>query len=193
MNKLVLKRIVIFIPLFFCSFCAFQPHTPPSKEQWNEFRKLPGNQKKIKALETFLREHKVLNVVPLEQLLRQGTDWRQTKSQPFAIPPKALWSNILPTLRVIRDLIVPQIGPVTVVYSFREEDYNEKAGGAKSSRHLHFSALDMIPDREIDHAHLKNRLLKLWEKNGAERKIGLGLYSRNRFHIDTNGFRKWEK
>ncbi|WP_232380439.1 D-Ala-D-Ala carboxypeptidase family metallohydrolase [Leptospira ainlahdjerensis] len=144
-------------------------------------------------MEKFLREHKVLNVVPIEQLLRQGTDWRQTESQPFAIPPRDLWPNILPTLKVIRDLILPQVGPVTVVSGFREAEYNNKAGGAKSSRHLQFSALDMIPDREIDRVHLKGKLLVLWQKEGPARKIGVGLYSRNRFHIDTLGFRKWEK
>ncbi|MBM9498877.1 peptidase M15 [Leptospira sp. 201903071] len=189
MNKLLLQRIFIFFPfLLFCFFCNFQPHTPPSKEQWNEFRKLPGNQKKILAFETFLRKHKILNVVPIEQLLRQGTDWRQTQSQPFAIPPRTVWPNILPTLRVIRDLILPEIGPVTVVSGFREADYNDKAGGTKSSRHLLFSALDMIPDQEIDHIHLKNRLLILWQKEGTNQRIGLESYSRNRFHIDTNGF-----
>ncbi|TGK23527.1 peptidase M15 [Leptospira yasudae] len=192
MNKLVLKSIVLFSPLL-CSFCDFQPHTPPSKEQWNEFRNLPENRKKILALETFLKERKVFNVIPVEQLLRQGTDWRQTKSRPFAIPPQEFWSNIVPTLKVIRDLILPRIGPVTVVSGFREADYNEKAGGANSSRHLLFSAVDMIPDHEIERGELKRRLLKLWENDGFDRKIGLGLYSRNRFHIDTSGFRKWEK
>ncbi|WP_246838742.1 D-Ala-D-Ala carboxypeptidase family metallohydrolase [Leptospira stimsonii] len=144
-------------------------------------------------MEKFLRDHKVLSVVPAEQLLRQGTDWRQTESQPFAIPPRDIWPNILSTLRVIRDLILPEIGPVTVVSGFREAEYNRKAGGAKSSRHLQFSALDMIPDSEIDSVHLKEKLFVIWQKEGSARKIGVGLYSRNRFHIDTLGFRKWEK
>ncbi|WP_243394812.1 D-Ala-D-Ala carboxypeptidase family metallohydrolase [Leptospira adleri] len=132
-------------------------------------------------------------MVPAEQLLRQGTDWRQAESPPFSIPPRDLWPNILPTLRVIRDLILPEIGPVTVVSGFRDAEYNVKAGGAKSSRHLLFSAVDLVPNREIDRIELHNRLLNLWQKKGPEKKIGLGLYSRNRFHIDTNGFRKWEK
>ncbi|WP_279627433.1 D-Ala-D-Ala carboxypeptidase family metallohydrolase [Leptospira barantonii] len=189
-----LKSIPIL--LLFCLFlfkCDFQPHTPPSHEQWIEFKKLPGNEKKILAFEVFLRKHKLLNVVPIEQLLRQGTDWRQTKARPFAIPPSTLWPNILPTLRIVRDLILPQFGPVTVVSGFRESEYNEKAGGAKSSRHLLFSALDMIPDKETNRLFLKNSLLKLWQNKGPDQKIGLGLYSRNRFHIDTNGFRKWKK
>lgn len=194
MRKLILNTIVVFLSsyLFFFS-CDSQPHTPPSHEQWIEFKKLPGNKKRILALETFLKEHKMLNVVPVEQLLRQGTDWRQAGTQPFAIPSSTLWPNILPTLKVIRDIIVPKIGPVTVVSGFRESEYNERAGGAKSSRHLLFSAVDMIPDREMDRSSLKNSLLELWQNKGSDLKIGLGLYSRNRFHIDTNGFRKWEK
>lgn len=51
----------------------------------------------------------------------------------------------------------------------------------------------MIHDREIERGELKGRLLKLWENDGVDREIGLGLYSRNRFPIDTSGFRKWEK
>lgn len=194
MINVALKRIVpLLLFLFFFLLCDSRPRTPPSKEQWNEFRKLPENRQKIINFEKFLRENGVWNVVPAEQLLRQGTDWRQAASPPFAIPPRDLWPNILPTLRVIRDLILPEIGPVTVVSGFREVEYNLKAGGAKSSRHLFFSAVDMIPDREIDRAHLRNQLLQLWKKEGSRKKIGLGLYSRNRFHIDTSGFRTWEK
>ncbi|TGK35012.1 peptidase M15 [Leptospira gomenensis] len=191
MSKLTLKTISSFV--FFLFSCDFQPHTPPSEKQWIEFKERPGNKERILALETFLKKRKLSNVVPVEQLLRQGTDWRQAKAQPFAIPPRSLWPNILPTLRVIRDLIVPSIGSVTVVSGFRESEYNEKAGGAKSSRHRLFSALDMIPDRKTDRHSLTDSLLELWQQKGSERKIGLGLYSRNRFHIDTNGFRKWEK
>ncbi|TGM59803.1 peptidase M15 [Leptospira adleri] len=194
MVNVALKRIFpFFLFLFFFLFCDSRPRTPPSKEQWDEFRKTPENHRKILTFEKFLQLNQVLNVVPAEQLLRQGTDWRQAESPPFSIPPRDLWPNILPTLRVIRDLILPEIGPVTVVSGFRDAEYNVKAGGAKSSRHLLFSAVDLVPNREIDRIELHNRLLNLWQKKGPEKKIGLGLYSRNRFHIDTNGFRKWEK
>ncbi len=176
-----IKKVLLFVVVLFCRpSCDSRLHTPPSREQWDEFKKLPKHQKEILAFEKFLRKHQAYDIVPIEQLFRQGTDWRQTESQPFAIPPRELWPNILPTLRVIQEVVIPSIGPVAVVSGFRQPDYNAKAGGAKSSRHLIFSAVDMIPNHEFDREMLKTKLLFLWQKHGSNQRIGLGSIFRNK-------------
>lgn len=138
-----------------------------------------------------LRQAGVADVVPPWTLWRQGTDWQRLGEPAFAVPPKASWSEIVPTLRLLRDDVLPATGPVEVVSGYRTSRYNERAGGASGSRHKWFEAVDVIPDRAWERAALHDKLLGIWRRRGAQTRLGLGLYSRTRFHVDTHRHRRW--
>ncbi|MEY4270184.1 MAG: hypothetical protein RLZZ58_1400 [Pseudomonadota bacterium] len=143
------------------------------------------------ALEAYLRAEGVAGLVPMEQLLRSDVRWRKCKGQPFTVPPRALWPHIVPTLRVLRDDVIPAIGAVRVVSSYRSAADNPCLGGAKASRHLGFAALDMEPVAPLSRIELVRRLCALHARHGSAKAIGLGIYHARRFHIDTDGYRRW--
>ena len=87
---------------------------------------------------SYLSERNVSDVVEPWQLMRQGTDWRSVGHSPFSIPPEKQWHEIIPTLELIRDEIIPQIGAVEVVSGYRTREYNSVAGGSRRSQHLYF-------------------------------------------------------
>lgn len=138
-----------------------------------------------------LAERGVDDVVEPWTLWRQGTDWRSLDEPPFAAPPAAMWPEIVPTLALLRDEVVPLVGPVEVVSGFRTERYNARAGGSKGSRHKGFEAVDVVPRRSWSRTALHEALLGLWSGHGPARKMGLGLYGGTRFHVDTWKHRRW--
>jgi uncharacterized protein YcbK (DUF882 family) len=73
----------------------------------------------------------------------------------------------------------------TILSSYRSPDYNKAVGGASSSQHLEFTALDIAFDG-ISPQRVYDRLLE-WRKAGKFTG-GLGLYLSSGFvHIDTRG------
>ncbi|MGV2837281.1 peptidase M15, partial [Pseudomonas shirazensis] len=45
-----------------------------------------------------LVEARLYGVVPIHQLLRSASDWRQCRASPFAVPPAAQWPAVRSTL-----------------------------------------------------------------------------------------------
>jgi hypothetical protein len=164
---------------------------PPSARDWEAFLARGEHRQTFRAFVDFLRREGVDDVVPPEQLLRQGTSWREAKTPAFAFPPRHLWPGIVPTLRFLRDEVIPLVGPVEVVSGFRTRAYNRRAGGARRSKHLVFCAVDVVPLQPISRRTLHRRLLELWRRRGRAHGFGLGLYSGRRFHVDTCGYRRW--
>ena len=121
----------------------------------------------------------------------QGSAWKEAGMQRFAVPPRALWITIVPTLRVVRDRVVPLVGPVRAASGFRTREFNVAAQGAKSSAHLEFGAVDLLPVRGWRREDLHATLLRMHEESSASDSIGLGLYDGVRFHIDTRSKRRW--
>ncbi|QIL90888.1 hypothetical protein GNX18_14750 [Microbulbifer sp. SH-1] len=150
-----------------------------------------NNRQKFEKLKFFLDTKGVGDVVPPFELLRQGSDWQEIGEPPFAIPPERDWKTMVDTLRVIKNFVIPEIGPVVVLSGWRTPKYNAKAGGARSSKHLHFCGLDMIPEADYTRSELLPKLRKIHQRHGRKWNIGLGIYSGIRFHIDTCGFRRW--
>ena len=177
--------------LLVISSCAGTRYATPTDEQFRSFLSVPGNDSEYRGLVAFLRKEGVGDVVPVEHLLRQGTDWEKVHRTPFAIPPRELWNNAVQTLLVLRDFVIPLVGPVEVVSGYRTVAYNSVAGGAKRSKHLEFSAVDLLPLRETNRADLHAKLKAMWKEKGPDDEIGLGLYDHLRFHIDTGGYRTW--
>ncbi len=166
----------------------------------------PGENRSTKIahfaeFESFLDEHGVADVVPNWQLWRIDAHYAAVcGSEFFAGPPEQLWREIVPTLRLVRDEVIPLTGPVEVASGFRSAQINECVNGAGGSKHLSFAALDLIAVEMHEREDLFSDLCALQRRVGQERGMGLGAYfdpddlgrgKKGRFHIDAAGYRTW--
>jgi len=74
---------------------------------------------------------------------------------------------------------------------YRPPDYNKAVGGAPSSTHLWFAALDLYPP-SADRSRLGLEGAKLYLKHSGE-AIGLGIYGKpnpSDIHLDTGKSRR---
>lgn len=146
----------------------------------------------VTAIEAYFRKEGVADILPLADILRSDARWRTCKTaQPFAVPPRQLWPAMVPTLRYIRNELVPVTGPVRIVSGYRDPVANACFKGAKASRHLSFAALDLTPVAQLSREELIAKLCPLHARTGARFHVGLGIYTITRFHIDTAGHRRW--
>lgn len=100
-------------------------------------------------------------------------------------PPKRIWNNIVPTLRIVDELRESFGSPCRILSSYRSTGYNKTVGGAPLSEHRNFTALDIVFDR-VTPKQVYDRLLE-WRRAGKF-KGGLGIYPSSGFvHIDTRG------
>lgn len=134
----------------------------------------------------------VSGVVPNYQLWRVDQLRRECVTGPFLAPPEAEWANIVATLRVLRDQVVPAVGALEVVSAYRDPDFNTCVRGASRSAHLSFHALDLVPsDRTVTRERLIAALCPIHVREGARLGMGLGIYAGRRFHVDATGHRGW--
>jgi len=99
------------------------------------------------------------------------------------IPPRILWKNIVPTLRILDDLRDELKAPVVISSTYRAPAYNRAVRGKKDSRHLLFDAVDFSV-RGVTPARAAAVLIQ-WRNDGRFRG-GVGIYPRF-VHIDTRG------
>ena len=100
-------------------------------------------------------------------------------------PPKRLWKNIVPAVRIVDELRASFGKPCRILSSYRSPEYNKSVGGAPLSQHKEFTALDIIIDG-ISPQRVYDRLIE-WRRAGKFTG-GLGLYPTSGFvHIDTRG------
>lgn len=134
----------------------------------------------------------VADVVPARDLWMVDQIRPQCAREAFVQPPDAEWRNLVPALRFIRDYVKPAVGEVRVMSGYRDEAFNTCIGGASRSAHRAFQALDMVPvDEAVSRADLIALLCPIHETEGRSARIGLGIYSARRFHIDARGYRGW--
>lgn len=151
-----------------------------------------GRTEAFTRFQSMLDEAGVSDVVPDYQLWLTDQINPQCVEEDFTQPPEALWPNIIPALRYIRDEVKPAVGNVQVMSGFRTEDFNTCIGGARRSAHRAFQALDLVPtDAHVTRQSLIDVLCPLHARTGPARAIGLGIYSGRRFHIDARGYRGW--
>jgi Peptidase M15 len=174
--------------ILLASLTACDEREPDRFAKW---QKTGTNNADAAALQRYLNDQRVGNVIPLHQLLRSDTKWRLCGADAFDVPPKSLWPNMVPTLRLIRDEVEPMIGPVEAQSVFRSPAINRCIRGASQSYHLRFHAIDMRPDKGVTRTELIKKLCKLHAARGKALNMGLGIYSGTRFHIDTAGYRRW--
>lgn len=185
-----LTALLVSLLSFSCRYLE-KPGEPGTHEDFERFLEIKENRLKYQKFSAFFTRHGAHQVTPVFHLLRQGTDWKKKGLEPFAIPPRSQWKNMLPVLLFIRVEIIPLIGKVEIVSAYRSKAYNEAAGGAKRSKHLIFGGVDLVPQEPVSRSELHRILTKLWQEKGKKYRLGLGLYSRTRFHVDTYGYRRW--
>ncbi len=161
----------------------------------------PARAEQFAAFEAFLARESLSGIVPSWTLLR--ADARRTAScraDLFVLPPRRLWPNILPALRLLRDKVIPVVGRVEVASAYRDPTLNACSQGARGSRHLDFSALDLVPLDQPDAVTSFRRLCAAWRNAGPSSRWGLGGYLDletpqhnrvGRFHVDGTGWRTW--
>ncbi|MGR5063775.1 D-Ala-D-Ala carboxypeptidase family metallohydrolase [Photobacterium sp. DNB22_13_2] len=150
-----------------------------------------GMQKRIQKGYEYFLDKGVKEGIPLHLVLLQGTDWRLSNTTIFNLPDEKTWKNMARTLTFIQEHVMPKTGLLIPVSGDRSKEYNQHAGGAPRSSHLDFCALDLVPIRNISRTELHKILKSIYNSVGKENKMGLGLYSGVRFHIDTCGYRQW--
>jgi hypothetical protein len=175
------------------------PATRPAFDRW--LAAAPGRRADFAAFAAFLHRSGVADIVPPWTLLRaDGTSSRRCLAAAFVMPPRRLWPNILPALRLVRARVIPAVGQVEVSSALRDPALNACANGAQQSRHLSFSALDLLPVEQADKHRSFALLCRAWRRAGGGSGWGLGAYYDparplqnrvGRFHVDGTGWRTW--
>ncbi|MEH6472418.1 MAG: hypothetical protein V7752_14310 [Halopseudomonas sp.] len=163
----------------------------PTRDAFHGWMLINQASDKVFEIRDYFKTNGVKGELPQYLVLLQGTDWRLNQKSVFVLPNKKNWDNMIRTVKLIEQQIIPVIGDLVPVSGERSEEYNAISGGAKSSKHLNFCAMDLVPEKTIERKLLHQKLLEIHRQIGPSHKMGLGLYSGLRFHIDTCGFRRW--
>ncbi|MEP1420810.1 MAG: D-Ala-D-Ala carboxypeptidase family metallohydrolase [Erythrobacter sp.] len=100
---------------------------------------------------------------------RCGTDY-------FLVPPESRWRQIIPTLRLLRDEVIPVTGPLEVASGYRSPEINDCVNGASRSKHLNFKALDLVATQITGREDIFKKLCILQNQIGRSKSMGLGAY-----------------
>lgn len=153
----------------------------------------------VQAYKQFLKQKGLADLVPDHELLRSARDWQKCGVEPYAVPPREIWSNIVPTLNILKALVDEGvINDFEVTSVYRALALNRCAGGADASRHVFNAALDFRigPEQpsDLDQFNIqqtKTKLCQFWATKGQALNMGLGVYASGQIHIDSQGFRAW--
>jgi len=123
-------------------------------------------------------------------------------SMKYAIPPRELWPNIVPTARIVQELN-RRMGYNLAIRGYRPPWYNTQQKGSKNSTHQWFSAVDLrVPpeveeNRAAERRRLAEETVRVFVELGDEYQIGMGVYGSttpSNVHIDTmKNRRTWEE
>lgn len=116
-----------------------------------------------------------------EEIIRPHRNYRNGVRN--NIPPKSLWNEIIPTLR-LADRLRADLGVrVTILSVYRSPDYNTAIGGASRSQHMRNIAIDLKFACDSDLAFEAARKLR----EDGEFSGGVGWYP-SFIHVDTRGY-----
>lgn len=139
-------------------------------------------------LDAYLRSHGINT----GQVSAADLTWMPA-ARKYAIPPKELWPNIVPTARMIEDLN-RRMGYALNIRAYRPPWYNAQQGGSARSTHQWFAAADLrVPpevteNRSAERRRLAEETVRVFVQFGEDYKIGMGVYGANtpsNVHIDT--------
>ena len=152
----------------------------------------PANVQALAGFRDYLAAQGLESVVPMWQLIRTSSSWRQCGAQPFEVPPADKWGRIVKTLKFVRDDVIPNVGKVETLSAYRNSQLNACSHGAPKSAHREFFALDLTPvNKQLERTAMIRSVCQAHARDGQAYDVGLGFYSGRRFHVDSSGFRKW--
>ena len=152
----------------------------------------PANREAVRSFRNYLAQQGVADVIPVWQLIRTSSSWRQCAAERFEVAPRDKWDNMVTTLRFVRNEVTPAVGEVEALSVYRNETLNRCSNGAPASAHRMFFALDLKPvSDDVSRAGMIGRVCAAHGRSGRSYNTGLGFYSGLRFHVDSHGFRKW--
>lgn len=171
----------------------------PQPEAYVAWLASADHRQAVQAYKQFLKQKGLANLVPDHELLRSARDWQKCGVEPYAVPPREIWTNIVPTLSILKALVEDGvINDFEVTSVYRALSLNRCAGGADASRHVFNAALDFRigPEQpsdldQINIQQTKTKLCQFWETKGQALNMGLGVYASGQIHIDSQGFRSW--
>lgn len=182
-------RLLIVTALLLLT-CPSQAATDGAFERWlaADAARAPA----FARFEALLAREGVADVLPTKELWLTDRIAPECVVEPFTMPPEALWPNVVPALRYIRDYVEPAIGEVEVASAYRDPAFNDCIQGAARSAHRGFHALDLTPrDPGVTRERLIEALCPIHSRDGSRLAIGMGIYSARRFHIDAVRYRGW--
>ncbi|MBJ8480908.1 peptidase M15 [Acinetobacter pittii] len=171
----------------------------PQPEAYVAWLASADHRQAVQAYKQFLKQKGLANLVPDHELLSSARDWQKCGVEPYAVPPREIWSNIVPTLSILKVLVEDGvINDFEVTSVYRALSLNRCAGGADASRHVFNAALDFRigPEQptDLDQFNIqqtKTKLCQFWATKGQALNMGLGVYASGQIHIDSQGFRAW--
>ena len=172
---------LLFMPLL---VCGQETRTEAMFAQWKDSNRLA-----VESFAAHLQAQSVSEVIELHQVLRSASSWQQCNAEPFAVPPREQWAEVVSALRLVKELVTRGIlGRFEVHSAYRNADLNECAGGVAGSAHLRAFAVDLLPLEGIDPSP---SLCTFWSEHGRSWNMGLSRYPSGRIHIDASGYRTW--
>lgn len=171
----------------------------PQPEDYIAWLAIGEHRQSVQAYKQFLQKNGLATLIPDHELLRSARDWQKCGVEPYAVPPREIWSNIVPTLNILKALVDDGvINDFEVTSAYRALSLNRCAGGADASRHVFNAALDFRigPEQpsDLDQFNIqqsKTKICQFWATKGQALKMGLGVYASGQIHIDSQGFRSW--
>ena len=151
-----------------------------------------ANEASVREFQSYLSANGVGDVLPVWQLVRTSSSWRECGASQFEVAPRDKWDNIVTTLKFIERDVEPAVGQVQAVSGYRNESLNRCSHGAPASAHRMFFALDLMPvNASVTRRELIHDVCSAHARDGRDFSTGLGFYNGVRFHVDSSGFRKW--
>jgi hypothetical protein len=152
----------------------------------------PENARQVRAFHDYLAARGVEDIVPIWQMIRTSSSWRECGADRFEVAPADKWDHIVTTLAFVRDQVRPRVGEVEALSAYRDDALNRCSHGAPQSAHRLFFALDLSPvDEKVSRPAMIRGICAAHAATGRRYDAGLGFYNGMRFHVDSNGFRKW--
>jgi hypothetical protein len=146
----------------------------------------------IQRYSRFLNEHGIKLLPPMHELLVSARDWQACGREQYQLPPRELWEQMIPTLKVLEKLQERNIlTDFEITSSYRDPELNSCAGGSLGSKHIHNAAIDIRLSDEISQVQIREKLCDFWIEHGERYQLGLGLYASGQIHLDTEGYRTW--